>query len=405
MLRRHFLEALVSTAACACVSRSPAANPASATAADAPLEKRAPLAPISEAVFAARVDRVRALAREAGASAAFVTSGTTSFAYLTGRSLGRSERLIALAIPSVAAGDPVLVAPSFELERIRRSVHARVTLRGWEESQNPFDVLRDALSGVHGGILVEPHTEYDSAMALGRALPDSKLIDGTRAFETLRVVKQAEELARVRRAIALTEEVFARAFAELRPGVSDRDVSTSIERSFERAGFEGYALVQFGALSALPHGQPTGEPLANETAVLIDGGCEVDGYWSDITRTRWFGGSPPAEFRRVVDVVTEAQRAGIGRARVGVEAQEVDRAARGVIAKAGYGAYFTHRTGHGLGMDGHEPIYMVEGNQTPLVAGCVFTVEPGIYLPGRFGVRIEDDVLCTEAGAEVLRGA
>jgi len=284
-------------------------------------------------------------------------------------------------------------------------VRVRAKLLGWEEAQSPFDVLRGALPAGSGGILVEPHTEYETAMALARALPERKLVDGTRAFESLRVVKEADEGARIRRAIAITEETFERAFAELRPGTADRDVSAAIARSFEREGYEGYALVQFGALSALPHGRPKGEVLPNETAVLIDGGCKVDGYWSDITRTRWFGASAPAEFKRVVDVVADAQRAGIARARAGVEAQEIDRAARDVITKAGYGPYFTHRTGHGLGMDGHEPIYVVEGNRTPLVAGCVFTVEPGIYLPGRFGVRIEDDVLCTSAGAEVLRGA
>jgi Xaa-Pro dipeptidase len=396
VLRRHFLlEALVSTAACACAPRAsgPVVGPAPPA--------RPPLAPLSDAVFAARLDRVRALAQSAGAASAFVTSGTTSFAYLAGAEVDRSERLIALVLPS--AGAPVLIAPSFEVERMRRTVRGKVTLRGWEEAENPFDLVRDA--AVRGAILVEPHTEYETAMALARALPGSALIDGTRAFEALRVVKDADELARIRRAIAVTEETFERAFAELRPGARDRDVSASIARSFQREGLEGYALVQFGALSALPHGRPAGEPLANETAVLIDGGCKVDGYWSDITRTRWFGASPPVEFKRVVDVVTEAQRAGIARARAGIEAQEVDRAAREVIARAGYGEYFTHRTGHGLGMDGHEPIYMVEGNRAPLVSGCVFTVEPGIYLPGRFGVRIEDDVVCRDGRAEVLGGA
>jgi Xaa-Pro dipeptidase len=353
-------------------------------------------------VFLARIDRVRALSREARADWAFVSSGTTSFAYLTGASIERSERLIALLVP--AAGDPVIVAPSFEVERVRRTVRLQASIRGWEESQSPFEVVRDAVQA-RGGILVEPHGEYGTAMALARAIPDARLVDGSAAFESLRVVKQPEELARIRRAVAITHDVFDRAFAELRPGVRDRDVSRTIAQSFEREGSEGYALVQFGPLSALPHAHPAGDALANDVAVLIDGGCRVEGYWSDVTRTRWFGPSPPAEFQRVVEVVAEAQRAGIARARQGVEAQEVDRAAREVITKAGYGPYFTHRTGHGLGMDGHEPIYMVEGNRTPLVPGCVFTVEPGIYLPGRFGVRIEDDVVCEDAASRVIEGA
>ncbi|HEX8794633.1 MAG TPA: Xaa-Pro peptidase family protein [Polyangiaceae bacterium] len=399
MFRRGFLQALVSGVACACGPR-PAGVTIAAPA--APSAGRAPLAPLDPRVFLARVDRVRALAREAGAEWTFVSSGTTSFAYLTGASIERSERLIALLVP--AAGDPVLVAPSFEVERVRRSVRFQASIRGWEESQSPFDVVRDAAAS-RGAVLVEPHGEYGTAMALSRALPDARLVDGSAAFASLRVVKQPEELARIRRAVAITHDVFDRAFAELRPGVRDRDVSQAIASAFEREGYEGYALVQFGALSALPHGPPAGDGLASDVAVLIDGGCRVDGYWSDVTRTRWFGSSPPAEFRRVADVVAEAQRAGIDRARPGVEAQEVDRAARAIIAKAGYGSYFTHRTGHGLGMDGHEPIYMVEGNRTPLVPGCVFTVEPGIYLPGRFGVRIEDDVVCEDASARVLEGA
>jgi Xaa-Pro dipeptidase len=258
---------------------------------------------------------------------------------------------------------------------------------------------------VPGAVLVEPHTEYGTAESLATALPGAKLVDGSSGFASLRVVKDDEEIARIRRAIALTVDVFERAFAALHEGVKDRAVSAAIGRAFENAGFEGYALVQFGALSALPHGPPNGAVLERESAVLIDGGCRVEGYWSDVTRTRWFGSAAPQEFLRVSDVVREAQQAGIATARAGTPAQEVDRAARGGITKAGYGAQFTHRTGHGLGMDGHEPIYMVEGNLTPLVPGCVFTVEPGIYIPGRFGVRLEDDVTCTSGGAVVLTGA
>jgi Xaa-Pro aminopeptidase len=136
--------------------------------------------------------------------------------------------------------------------------------------------------------------------------------------------------------------------------------------------------------------------------VLIDGGCEVDGYWSDITRTRMFGAKPSAELAKLHAIVFDAQSAAIERVKPGVACQDIDRAARAVIDKAGYGAYFTHRLGHGLGMDGHEPAYMVEGNAQVLEPGFVFTAEPGIYLPGKFGVRIEDDVLCGPSGAIVL---
>jgi Xaa-Pro dipeptidase len=360
-----------------------------------------PLSPLGDATFARRYDRLRALAREAGASIVFVTSGTTSFAYLVGGKVERSERLIALILP--VEGDPFLVAPAFEVERMRRQTRIR-DVRPWEEQQSPYSVTRDALGAAHADakILIEPHTEYQAALALGRAVPGATLVDGTGAFERLRLHKDDDELARIRRAVMVTHDVFDTAFAGLRPGVRDRDVSQVIADDFRRAGYTGYALVQFGALSALPHGHPHGDVLREGTVVLIDGGCEVDGYWSDITRTRFFGGEPPPEFKKVHGIVHDAQSAAIARVRPGVAAQEIDRAARAVIDKAGYGAYFTHRLGHGLGMDGHEPAYMVEGNAQLLEPGFVFTVEPGIYLPDKFGVRIEDDVACGPDGAIVL---
>jgi len=360
-----------------------------------------PLPPLGDATFARRYDRLRALARDAGANVVFVTSGTTSFTYLVGGRVERSERLIALLLP--VDGDPVLVAPSFEVERMRRQTRQH-DVRPWEEHESPYAIARDALGAARANarILIEPHTEYQTALALGRALPGATLLDGTAAFERLRLHKDDDELARIRRAIAITQDVFATAFAALHPGVHDREVSAAIGADFRRAGYDGYALVQFGALSALPHGRPHGDVLRDGTVVLIDGGCEVEGYWSDITRTIFFGGEPPAEFKKVHGIVFDAQSAAIERARPGVAAQDIDRAARAVITKAGYGAYFTHRLGHGLGMDGHETAYMVEGNTQPLEPGFVFTVEPGIYLPDRFGVRIEDDVVCGPDGAIVL---
>jgi len=380
------------------------ASPRGAGAPSAPSTPRAaypPLPPLGDATFARRTDRLRALAREAGASVVFATSGTTSFAYLVGARVERSERLIALVVP--VEGDPFLVAPAFEVERMRRQTRIR-DVRPWEEHESPYAVARDALGAARANatILIEPHTEYQTALALGRAVPGATLLDGTSAFERLRLHKDDDELARLRRAIAVTHHAFDAAFAALRPGVRDRDVSKAIADDFRRAGYDGGALVQFGALSALPHGHPHGDVLRDGTVVLIDGGCEVDGYWSDITRTRFFGGEPSPEFKRVYEVVHDAQSAAIARVRPGVAAQEIDRAARAVIDKAGYGAHFTHRLGHGLGMDGHEPAYLVEGNTAVLEPGFVFTVEPGIYLPDKFGVRIEDDVACGPDGAIVL---
>jgi len=383
------------------VQTAPVADAASAASGAPAKSAYPPLPPLGDAVFARRQDRLRALARDTGASVVFVTSGTTSFAYLAGSRVERSERLIALVLP--VDGEPLLVAPAFEVERMRRQTRVR-EVRPWEEHESPYLVVRDALVAARAGarILVEPHTEYQAAQAIARAVPGATLLDGTAAFERLRLHKDDDELARIRRAIAVTHDVFDAAFAGLRAGVADREVAAAIAADFRRAGHPGYGLVQFGALSALPHGHPTGAKLEAGTVVLIDGGCEVDGYYSDITRTRVFGGAPPPEFDKVHGIVRDAQSAAIDRVRPGVAAQDIDRAAREVIERAGYGARFTHRVGHGLGMDGHEPAYLVRGNAQLLEPGFVFTVEPGIYLPEQFGVRIEDDVACGPDGAIVL---
>ncbi|MEO8563696.1 MAG: Xaa-Pro peptidase family protein [bacterium] len=356
------------------------------------------IAPLGADVFAARLGRARSIMRDAGADALIATSGSTNFTYLVGSSFGRSERLIALALP--ADGAPIIVAPSFEAERVRRA--ARVgEVRGWEETEDPFALVRTAL-GTARTVLIEPNTEYWTASRVQRAMPDVRLVDGADAFETLRVVKSPDEIVRMRRAIAITEDAIAATFDQLRVGMRDVDVARLLSEEHAKRGIEGGGLVQFGPQSALPHGGTTRATLTPDTVVLIDAGGEFQGYTSDITRTRWFGERVPAKLREIYDVVHDAQSAAMARVRPGVPCQEIDRAARAVVTRAGYGAYFTHRLGHGMGMDEHEPAYMVEGNTRPLEPGFVFSVEPGIYLPNEFGVRIEDDFSCTASGGELL---
>ena len=196
----------------------------------------------------------------------------------------------------------------------------------------------------------------------------------------------------MRRAITTGVARFERAFARLAPGVTEKEISSA---------FGGENVVQFGPSAAIPHGAATDRRLERDQAVLIDAWDNPEGYFYDITRSTWFG-KPTDDYRRVWEIVHEAQAAAIERAAPGVACREVDRAARAVIEKAGYGEYFTHRLGHGLGIDVHEAPYMVEGNDIALEPGMTFTSEPGIYLPGRFGVRIEDDVVVTQTGAESL---
>jgi len=257
--------------------------------------------------------------------------------------------------------------------------------------------------GREGELAVEPTTSYQSYVRLTTKVRGWIPRDGTAITERLRIIKGPEEIALIRQAIAATEASIAATFSQLAVGMSERDVAALLSREMASRGSPGGGLVQFGQSSALPHGGPSAGQLARETVVLIDAGSRVEGYTSDITRTIWFGDAPSDEFKKVYNIVHDAQTAVIESAKPGVtQCQQVDRAARKVITDAGYGQYFTHRLGHGMGMDGHEPPYMVEGNTLMLEPGIVFTDEPGIYQLGKFGVRIEDDCMMTANGVEVL---
>ena len=354
-------------------------------------------------VFARRLERARGELK-ARRLDLLIATPSTNYQYFTGYNPGRSERLIALLLP--VAGPPAIVCPSFEVERIRRN-SVITELRGWEEQEDPHALVRDTVRrlrpGSGGGtIALESSTAYQTFRRLGAALPAWQFVDAAPVTERLRVIKAPEEIALLRRAIAITLDAMAATFAQLAVGATERAVAQILEREMGQRGAPGDGLVQFGPSSALPHGGPGGPKLEREMVVLIDCGCRVGGYTSDITRTIWFGDRPSDEFRKVFNVVHDAQTAAIELGRPGTPCEEMDRAARKLITAAGYGPFFTHRLGHGLGMDGHEPEYLVEGNQAHLEPGMVFTIEPGIYQLGKFGVRIEDDCVMTATGVEVL---
>jgi len=354
-------------------------------------------------VFQRRLERARAELQARRLDLLIATPGT-NYEYLTGYNPGRSERLIALLLP--VAGAPAVVCPAFEVERIKR--HSVITeLHGWDEQDDPHTLVRDTVRRLtsrsgSGTIALESSTAYQTFLRLGRALPGWKFVDAAPLTERLRVIKSPEEVALLRRAIAITQDAMAATFAQLAVGTSEVQVAQALSREMEQRGAPGGGLVQFGPSSALPHGGPAGPVLAREAVVLIDCGCRVGGYTSDITRTIWFGDHPSDEFRNVFNLVHDAQTAAMELGRPGTPCEEMDRAARKVIAAAGSGPFFTHRLGHGLGMDGHEPEYLVEGNKTRLEPGMVCTIEPGIYQLGKFGVGIEDDCIMTENGVEVL---
>jgi Xaa-Pro dipeptidase len=359
---------------------------------------------LTKEVFERRISRLQAELKTRKLEM-FVAEPSTNFQYFTGYNPGRSERLILLMVP--VSGAPVLICPSFEMERMKRNAVIS-EVRGWEEQQNPWKLVKKAgqeMKPAHrnGSVAVEPSTSYQSFLNLEDQLGGWKFNNGASITERLRIVKSPEEVSLIREAIAATEASIAATFAQLAVGMTERDVATLLSREMASRGSPGGGLVQFGPSSALPHGGPSAGALQRETVVLIDAGSRVQGYTSDITRTNWFGDAPSDEFKKVFNTVHDAQTAAIENAKpFTTMCQDVDRAARKVITDAGYGQYFTHRLGHGMGMDGHEVPYMVEGNETRLEPGMVFTDEPGIYQLNKFGVRIEDDCVVTETGIEVL---
>ena len=354
---------------------------------------------LSRDVFARRLARAQQELQARKTDLLIATPGT-NYEYLTGYNPGRSERLIALLLP--ARGDPTIVCPSFEVERIRQHSVVAAT-RGWEEQDDPYRLVRQAVREMKlsaRAVALESTTAYAVALRLAEAL-GGKFADAAPITDRLRIIKSPEEVALIRQAIDITEAAIAATFAKLAAGASEREVAQLLSGEMRQRGAEGGGLVQFGPSSALPHGGPGGPTLAREMVVLIDCGCRVAGYTSDITRTTWFGDSPVPEFTQVFNLVHDAQTAAMQQPPL-TPCQEMDRVARRVIAQGGFGPFFTHRLGHGMGLDGHEPPYLVEGNATPLEPGMVFTIEPGIYQLGKFGVRIEDDCVMTERNVEVL---
>ncbi|HLQ70090.1 MAG TPA: Xaa-Pro peptidase family protein [Gemmatimonadales bacterium] len=359
---------------------------------------------LTAATFASRIERLQEELKRRKLDL-LVAEPSTNFQYFTGYNPGRSERLILLMLP--AAGNPVVVCPSFEVERIKRN-SALSDVRGWEEQDNPWNVVKTVGKEMkpprrHGAGAIEPTTSYQSYLRLIEKMGGWDFIEGTPVTERLRIIKGPEEVDLIRRAIAATEASIAATFSQLAVGMTEREVSELLSREMASRGSPGGGLVQFGPSSALPHGGPSAGKLTRETVVLIDAGSRIEGYTSDITRTIWFGDAPADEFKKVYNLVHDAQTAAMASGKpFSTQCQQMDRLARKTIADGGYGQYFTHRLGHGIGLDGHEPPYLVEGNETRMENGMTFTIEPGIYQLGKFGVRIEDDCLMTDNGVEVL---
>jgi Xaa-Pro dipeptidase len=342
-------------------------------------------------VYRERQGRLRAAAKAHAIDALFITP-STNLSYAANLSIGRSERLTALLL--LTEGPAILVTPMFEADNHKRDAVVDDVVT-WREDEDPFAAAAKAL-GRGRALGIEGSTAWDTGSRI-LAASGATARDAAGVCDAQRMVKSDAEQEMIRDAARRTIQAIEATHRRLARGQTENEVSDILEQELRRLGVKGGGLVQFGASAALPHGGPGDRRLTAGDVVLIDAGCRVRGYTSDVTRSVAFG-APSDELRRVYGVVDRAQRAGIEALGAGAVPQEVDRAARRVIEEAGYGQYFTHRLGHGLGMDGHEAPYLVGGNATPLSAGNTVTIEPGIYIPGKLGVRIEDDY-AVRAGA------
>ncbi len=358
--------------------------------------------PITADEYRARLQHAQELMNERAPKydALFVAPGTSLY-YFTGIRWGMSERLLALVLPRT--GNPIIVVPAFEEGRMREKLQFAAEVRTWQEDESPTKIAAAALAdrGIRTGRIgmeeMAPFTFYDHFRA---AAPGLECVSADPVTIACRGHKSAHELELMKLACEATFDVFRAVFASVKEGMSQEEVSKLVEGGFSKMGLHGGALVLLGASAALPHGSVKPQKLKESDVILIDGGCAVEGYQSDVTRTGVLG-KPPEKVMRAFAIVRKAQDAALDAARAGRLSGTVDDAARKVITDAGFGPdykLFTHRLGHGIGLDGHEHPYLVRGSKTALEPGMTFSNEPGIYVPGEFGLRCEDDMVITADG-------
>ncbi|HEY2859286.1 MAG TPA: Xaa-Pro peptidase family protein [Terracidiphilus sp.] len=372
--------------------------------------------PFTNAERQSRIERARALMAENKIDAILVPAGTTNLYYFAGLKIWGGERMMALVLP--AKGTPFFISPAFEAERLHEAVASGPFASGadvltWQEDESPYELVAAGLKslGITTGTLgVDEEAHFFFADGLRRANPQLTVVNAVPVTAGCRMVKEPHEIECMRLACRATLLVYRAVALSLHPGMTNGDVEKLVSLAYQRVGFRGDASLNIDEFTAVPHGSTKPQTLREGSILMLDDGCTVEGYNSDITRT-FVLGKPTAKQIAVFDLVKNAQTAALHAARPGIAAAEVDAAARKIIADGGYGPgfkYFTHRVGHGIGLDGHEWPYFVKNDmygweRAPLLkAGMTLSDEPGVYIKGEFGIRIEDELLVTDNGAELL---
>jgi len=409
MNRRQFLGSAALGAGVAVVGCGPAPEAAESPASETPQAirdlkpMRDGIVPISADERKARIAKAQQLMGEQKIDAIFM-EGTASSFYFADLRWGQSERTFGLVIP--AKGEIAYVCPKFEEDRARELIKFGSEVRTWEEDESPYKLIAGIVRdrGVtHRRIGMEERVRFFIADGVRKEATGFEVMDATPVTAGCRIYKSKAEIALMQRANDATIEAYRAAFTTMKAGMTQGDLSANIAAAFRALGFTGSASVQVGKWSALPHGSITPQKIQEGDVVMVDGGTSCEGYASDITRTTVFGKAT----QRQIDVWNkekEAQSAAFAAMKLGAPCESVDAAARAVIVAAGFGPDYKvpglpHRTGHGIGLEGHEWTNFVKGNKTPLAPGMCFSDEPMIAIPGEFGIRLEDCVYFDDNGA------
>jgi Xaa-Pro dipeptidase len=418
--RRGFLGASAAVAAAAAIGSTKTAEAQLASAAPAPIAALPVLSglprPFTNAERLARIDRAKALMAANKIDAIVLANSTTSSVYFADLRLDGGERLWALVMP--ARTKPFLVCPHFEEGRARELLEAGpfgkdADVVTWQEDESPFVALGKGLAnrGLSSGVVgLDENMKFVFADSIRTANPHLTIVSASPVTAGCRMIKDPHEIECLRLACRATLLVYRAVAQSLTAGMTTTNVHELVAAAYRRVGFQGEASLNVDKFTALPHGSAQPQILREGSILMLDDGCSVEGYTSDITRT-FVLGTATDKMKKVFDIVHRAQSAAIQTARPGVPTAAVDAAARKVIVDAGYGpgyTYFSHRLGHGIGMDMHEWPYFVKNNMygyeanPHLKAQMLLSDEPGIYIKGEFGIRLEDDLLITESGSELL---